>query len=50
MQIIASAIAAGAASIYTDETKHFAELAAGFGIQVLDVNSHEFQPRLPNMD
>lgn len=50
VQIIATAIAAGASSIYSDETKHFAELAAGFKIQVLDVRSHEFQPRLPNAD
>lgn len=46
VQIIASAIAAGAVAIYTDETKHFAQLAQGESIAVLGVDGRPFQRRL----
>jgi hypothetical protein len=47
VQILATAVAAGAESIFTDEVVHFSELALGLKIKVLDLKSREYQSRLP---
>ena len=47
VQILATAIAAGAESIFTDEVAHFSELASGLKIKVLNLKSRDYQTQFP---